>query len=268
MRLASRMIRRLRREAGSIGHSFGSLFCAACKRRVRRFRPLDAQFLHAWHIHGFDLNPRRLETLSIDSYECPRCGASDRDRLYALYLDDFAKRAAEKGLVIEFAPSKPLTTRIRSALPAWSHRSADLYMPNVDDCVDLCDMQNVYADASVDFFICSHVLEHVTDDLKALRELHRILKPGGEGIIMAPIHLDLESTRSVPPDASPEDRWRLAGQDDHMRLYGARDFVSLIKEAGFEHSMLGSDGFAAGAFEQNGIVHSAVLHIGRKRGIS
>ena len=268
MRLASRIIRRLRREAGSIGHSFGSLFCAACRCRVRSFRPLDAQFPRAWHKHGFELDPRRFETLSIDTYACPRCGASDRDRLYALYLDDFAKRAPKDGRLIQFAPSRALAARIRSALPAWSHRSADLFMPDVDDCVDLCDMQNVYADASVDFFICSHVLEHVSNDLKALRELSRILKPGGEGIIMAPIHLDLSDTRCVPHNASAEDRWRLAGQDDHVRLYGARDFVSLIKEAGFEHSALGSDGFAASAFEQNGIVKSGLLHIGRKRGAS
>ena len=47
-------------------------------------------------------------------------------------------------------------------------------MAGVDDVVDITDMP-MYADGSFDFFICSHVLEHVSDDRRALNELYRIL---------------------------------------------------------------------------------------------
>ncbi len=42
------------------------------------------------------------------------------------------------------------------------------------------------ADASVDIVLCYEVIEHVPDEEKALSEIHRVLKPGGELIISVP----------------------------------------------------------------------------------
>ena len=41
-----------------------------------------------------------------------------------------------------------------------------------------------------EYIICHRVIEHVPDDRKAMRELYRILKPGGTAIISVPIYRD------------------------------------------------------------------------------
>ncbi|MCA1590570.1 MAG: class I SAM-dependent methyltransferase, partial [Acidobacteria bacterium] len=116
---------------------------------------------------------------------------TDRDRLYALYL---SKTIAEKGSVeiAEFAPTPALSRFLRS-LPGVTLRTSDLYMPGVDDKLDLQDLDK-YADESFDIFICSHMLEHVPDDIKAMRELFRITKRGGLGVAMVPIMKGVEAT--------------------------------------------------------------------------
>jgi SAM-dependent methyltransferase len=77
------------------------------------------------------------------------------------------------------------------------------------------------------------VLEHVPDDRKAMREIYRMLKPGGRSILQVPLALKLSKTRE---DASVDDeaeRIRLFGQRDHVRLYG-RDYHDRLRDAGFE----------------------------------
>lgn len=51
----------------------------------------------------------------------------------------------------------------------------------------VCDIINIpEPDASFDAIMCIEVLEHLPDPLRALRELTRLLKPGGTLIITAP----------------------------------------------------------------------------------
>jgi hypothetical protein len=122
----------------------------------------------------------------------------------------------------------------------------------------------IYADASCGFFICSHILEHVVDDLQALRELFRILKHGGKGILMVPIMLTL---KEIDEDASLlpcEERWRRFGQDDHLRLYSKNGFLSRILNAGFTVRQLGSDYFGKDIFSKCGLTVSSVLYIVEK----
>jgi ubiquinone/menaquinone biosynthesis C-methylase UbiE len=38
-----------------------------------------------------------------------------------------------------------------------------------------------------DFIICNHILEHIQDDKKAMSEIFRVLRPGGEVILQVPI---------------------------------------------------------------------------------
>ena len=104
---------------------------------------------------------------------------SARDRLYAFYLEQYFAKARQKSAIriVDFAPSPLLTSYIKNLAIAVNrlivYRTADLLMQDVDDNVDIVDM-TIYSDNHFDFFICSHMLEHVIDDRRALRELFRI----------------------------------------------------------------------------------------------
>lgn len=123
------------------------------------------------------------------------------------------------------------------ALAGWlstreriDHVSVDLDSPLASVKADLCELP--FADASFDFAVCVHTLEHVPDDRRALRELYRVLRPGGRAVLQVPPS-DLAETREDPSVTDPLERERLFGQYDHVRLCGA-DYPARIAEAGFE----------------------------------
>ncbi|QUR69702.1 methyltransferase domain-containing protein [Mycobacterium spongiae] len=201
-----------------------------------------------------------LETLNHRRYLCPVCGAADRDRLYKLYMDRFLE---PDGVcrVVDFAPSAALSASLRSRADL-EYRTADLMMPGVDDVVDITDMPT-YADGSFDFFICSHVLEHVSDDSRALRELYRVLVPGGRGIIMTPVAPE-GSFDEDPSVTDEEERWRRFCQGDHVRLYDRSTLCSRIRQSGFEVSLFGSSTFGEETFERHAIALNSWLYIAHK----
>ena len=201
---------------------------------------------------------------------CPLCGASDRDRLYARYILDYLWPTwrGETKSILDIAPSKPLSRFIKNLIAESgfhvSYRTADLYMDGVDDRVDVMDM-HAYGDNQFDFFICSHVLEHVADDRQALSELHRILKPMGQGILMVPIVLGIEEIDEDPSVTDVAERWRRFGQDDHVRLYSKPGFINRVSNAGFRVHQYGSEYFQEDVLNRNGISRQSNLYIVEKR---
>lgn len=218
--------------------------------------------------YGFPFGPAESETCNYQNYACPFCQATDRERLYALYFRTYLETVKSNELkIIDFAPSAALSTFIRqqiAALPKQiSYRTADYSGIDVDDKIDITDM-GTYASDQFDFFICSHVLEHVTDDRKALRELYRILKANGRGILMVPIIIGLEQTDEDPTVTDEGERWRRFGQDDHVRVYAKQDFVSRIAESGFRLQQYGKDFFGEETFQRAGITSQSVLYVVEK----
>ena len=94
------------------------------------------------------------------------------------------------------------------------------------------DITNIeYPDQSFDVIYCSHVLEHVLDDRKAMSEFCRVLKNDGWAILLVPI--GAERTFEDPLIVSPQDRLKAFGLEDHVRLYG-RDYIDRLRAAGFK----------------------------------
>jgi ubiquinone/menaquinone biosynthesis C-methylase UbiE len=96
--------------------------------------------------------------------------------------------------------------------------------------MDITDI--VFKDNFFDVILCNHVLEHVLDDGKAMRELCRVLKPDGWAVIQVPIDPERERTYENPAIVLPEERERAFGQCDHVRVYG-KDFKARLEKAGF-----------------------------------
>ncbi len=201
------------------------------------------------------------EMTALDTYSCCNCGASDRERLYAYWIQDQIKSGgfSDTERAIHFAPERMLSGFIRDARIFLDYKTVDKMMQEVDYKVDLMNLP--FADSSIDFFICSHVLEHVADDLQAMRELHRIARAGGRGILMAPVIAGLPKTLEDPTAITESDRWRLFGQGDHVRLYGHDDYVRRIRESGFIVQQLGRNEFGADIFERLGLKGSSILYV-------
>jgi ubiquinone/menaquinone biosynthesis C-methylase UbiE len=132
----------------------------------------------------------------------------------------------------------------------------------MDGCDYKIDMMHMpFGDESYDFFICSHVLEHVESDDKAISELYRITKKGGAGILMAPIIIGLDKTIEDPTVKDEANRWRLFGQYDHVRLYAHDDYVNKIRSNGFLVEALGERYFGKKVFHALGLKRTSVLYV-------
>jgi len=83
-------------------------------------------------------------------------------------------------------------------------------------------------DSCVDVFVALSVLEHIDEDESALRQIYRILKPGGYAIIEVPANKDLYDIHD--------------GNLKHFRRYDMPELLDMSKKNGFEiqrHSHLG-----------------------------
>jgi len=109
--------------------------------------------------------------------------------------------------------------------------SADIESPLAKVKMDV--HQIPFDDNTFDVVFCNHVMEHVEDDIKAMSEINRVLKPGGWAIIQSPVYPEMETTLEDPAITDPLDRERVYGQNDHMRKYG-RDYGERLRKAGFK----------------------------------
>jgi len=123
-------------------------------------------------------------------------------------------------------------------------------------------------DSSYDCIICYHVLEHIVNDRKAIRELFRVLRPDGWAILQSPIDHARETTLEESGSTTPAERRILFGQEDHVRMYG-RDFTERIREAGFHVTEEPyASQFSDATIDEYGLMKDEVLFLCKKQSIS
>lgn len=110
--------------------------------------------------------------------------------------------------------------------------TADIESPLAKVKMDVHDIP--FEANTFDIAMCNHVMEHVENDIKAMSEIYRVLKPGGWAIMQVPFFSPVrEETFENKSITDPKERERVYGQDDHVRLYG-KDYPNRIRKAGFE----------------------------------
>ena len=171
---------------------------------------------------------------------CPNCLALERHRLLWLWLlreSDLGRGAMALPRMLHIAPEVALMRKFRKmyAREAERYVTADLESPLADIHFDV--QQIPLPDGSFDAIICNHILEHVEDDGKALRELFRVMKPNGWGVILSPVDESRATTFEDDSITDPDERTRIFGQYDHRRIYG-RDYAARLEAAGFEVAVI------------------------------
>jgi len=163
--------------------------------------------------------------------QCPACHSLVRHRSLWLFLRDRLAIGDGPRRVLHFAPERGIATRI-GALSSIDYTTADIDAALASERVDITAMP--YLDASFDVVICSHVLEHVPDDRTAIAEMHRVLKPGGQAIVVVPIKTGL-TEEFLDPSSTPAfaDGYRRSGGHGHVRRIGA-DYTDRLRASGFD----------------------------------
>ncbi len=185
--------------------------CPCCGGRFRKFLPMvQGDFPRAGAV-------------------CPACTAMERHRMLMLFVERATELPCQPARVLYFAPEPGIDQRFRS----WAHLdyvSADLSSPVA---MAHFDIQRIpYAEASFDSIFCAHVLAHVPDDRRALRELYRVLRPGGVLYLLDRPDERLPHTLEAATPLSAAERAARFGQADRWRRYG-RDFTARIEAVGF-----------------------------------
>jgi SAM-dependent methyltransferase len=161
--------------------------------------------------------------------KCPNCGSLERHRLFWLHFvnEVWPHLPPGKKDLLHVAP-EPFFAGLLKPHAELNYLSGDLMMSDAMLKVDLTDMR--FHDRQLDVIICSHVLEHIPDDRKAMAEMHRVLRPGGFLLVMVPTYG--KTTYENWDVTEPQDRVLHFGQDDHVRKYG-KDIVLRLEDAGF-----------------------------------
>ncbi len=158
---------------------------------------------------------------------CPACLSLPRHRaLWALLRQrQMEGLLSFNGHILHVAPEPSLARPLRRTC---NYLSMDIKPGVAMVTGDLTCMD--FPDRSFDAVMCNHVLEHVRDDRAALKEIHRVLEPGGWASLLVPLHQG--KTRESPPDSTPEYLLEHHGQRDHVRSYGD-DFQQRLEAAEF-----------------------------------
>lgn len=188
--------------------------CPLCSAKYRKFMP-----------YGYVQS--RANAL------CPHCLSLERHRLLWLYLTRETDLLTAFPRTLHIAPEVCIMRHLKPHFRSHpgQYITADLESPLADMHFDV--QQIPLSDNDVEVVICNHILEHVADDRQALRELYRILKPGGWGIVLSPVELSRADTFEDDTITDPAERTRIFGQYDHRRIYGT-DYAGRLQEAGFE----------------------------------
>lgn len=184
--------------------------------------PIDGKSFRSFLPYGY--GKQRNNALS------PSTLSLERHRLLWLYLKNETDFFTASKRVLHFAPEQSFFHRFR-ALSNLDYTTTDLESPIADVKADICNLP--FEDNSYDVILCNHVLEHIQDDTKAMQELYRVLKPGGMGIFQIPQDLNRDTTFEDDSITDKDERAKIFGQYDHVRIYGL-DYFNKLRSIGFK----------------------------------
>jgi SAM-dependent methyltransferase len=187
-----------------------NVHCPICGKHFRKFLPYGR------------IRPR-------ENALCPGCQSLERHRLIWLYLQERSDVFKRKMKILHIAPEacyiKPF-----EKMHGDGYITADIESPLAKVRMDIHKIP--FPENTFDLVLCNHVLEHVENDIVAMQEIERVMRPHGFAILQVPFFHPLPETTFE--DSSITDRKareKVFGQDDHVRKYG-KDYLVRIEKAG------------------------------------
>jgi SAM-dependent methyltransferase len=194
---------------------------------------------------------RRFDSDSWHPYTiCWRCGSQVRHRLLMAALLSHPKVSQDKltraKRILHFAPESQLAGMLKNSTRQYRTANID---GSADMKLDLSNMPNIPAE-SFDLVVACDVLEHVSSDRAALKEIFRVLPKGGWAILTVPQKDGLADTYEDPGIVDPKERERLFGQWDHLRIYG-ESFPRILESEGFKPTVIDETSFPNDVVRRN-----------------
>ena len=187
--------------------------CACCGSHFRAFAPFgNIKRKNAW---------------------CPKCESLERHRLLSMYFKNKTDIYSKTLKVLHIAPEIAFFNHL-NAQKNLDYNPVDIYphlYPKGTKYLDL--LNNKLPDNTFDVIICNHVFQYIEEDKKAMKELHRIMKHGGWGIMQVPYDKKRNITYEDASITDPLEREKAFGLKEHVRFYGL-DYGDRLREAGFD----------------------------------
>lgn len=218
--------------------------CPVCERSFSKFLSYGSDVAHR------------------ENVLCPYDLTLERHRLMWLYLKGYTDFFTKPDLkVLHIAPEQCFHGKFKKQANL-EYLTGDLVSPIADMHFDLHDIP--LEDNRFEVVFCNHVMEHVEDPIQCMKELYRVMQPGGWAIMQVPQDFSREETFEDPSITSPEDREKYYWQKDHIRLFG-KDYPKWLEKAGFtveafdKEKEIGPD-----KIERYRLSHSEILYIAHK----
>jgi SAM-dependent methyltransferase len=217
--------------------------CPVCGRSFRKFLSYGSNTAHR------------------ENVLCPYDLTLERHRLMWLYLKNDSNFFQDQLEVLHIAPEQCFHETFKNQKNI-RYLTGDLVSPIADMHFDLHEIP--LEDHRFDVVFCNHVLEHVDDAMQCMKELHRVMKPGGWGIFQVPQDLTRAETYEDKTIVTPEDREKHFWQKDHVRLFG-KDYPDWLRKAGFQvEEQVTSEKYSKQQVDRYRLMGQEILYIARK----
>lgn len=185
----------------------------------------------------------------------------ERHRLLWLYLNNETNFFSKTLKVLHIAPEQCFYNLFKN-LKNINYTTFDLNSPLADIKGDICNLP--FKENSFDFILCNHVLEHINDDKKAMKELYRVLNKNGTAILQVPINQKSSKTFEDSSIVDKKERIEKFGQYDHIRLYGL-DYFKKLESFGFKVDPLKySKEFTENEIIKYGLIKDEIIPVCKK----